>query len=422
MLLRSVLITDPASPHHGLTRDVRIENGRIAEIGEDLGDGAQVPSFHQAGARLSPGFVDLGAYLGDPGHEEREDIASLVASARAGGYVAVAVLPNTDPVRQTVTDMAYLKARSAESAVQLLPLAALSQDAAGKDLTGMMELAEAGALAFTDGPTAPASGSLLKRALEYANAFGGTIIDTPYDPQLAEDGQMHEGRQSVELGLRGIPEMCETIPLRQALSIREYTEGRLVLHLISTAEGVGLIRDHGQSAAGLRGCTVSAHHLCFTDAELAGFDPNFKILPPLREERDREALRAGLLDGTISTIVSHHRARHREEKDLEFSYAAFGALGLETAFLQQLEWAREEETLGRVISALTAGPRALLGLEEVSVREGMPADLTLFTTQGTRTFGPQDLRGKTRNHPLLGREIRGRILGTVHNDRLWTSA
>lgn len=422
MLLRSVLITDPASPHHGLTRDVRIENGRIAEIGEDLGEGAQVPSFHAAGARLSPGFVDLGAYLGDPGHEEREDIASLVASARAGGYVAVAVLPNTDPVRQTVTDMAYLRARSADAAVQLLPLAALSRDAAGKDLTGMMELADAGALAFTDGPAAPAGGSLLKRALEYANGFGGTIVDTPFDPELAEDGQMHEGRQSVELGLRGIPEMCETIPLRRALSIRAYTRGRLVIHLLSTAEAVGLIREHGLSPAGLRGCTVSAHHLSFTDAELSGFDPSFKILPPLREAADREALRAGLLDGTITAIVSHHRARHGEEKDLEFSYAAFGALGLETAFLQQLEWAREDAELDRVVTAFTAGPRALLGLDEVIVREGMPAELTLFTTDGTRVFGPGDLRGKTRNHPLLGRQLRGRILGTVHNDRLWTSA
>ena len=422
MLLRSVLITDPASPHHGLTRDVRIENGRIAEIGADLGDGAQVPDFHYEGARLSPGFVDLGAYLGDPGHEEREDVASLVASARAGGYVAVAVLPNTDPVRQTVTDMAYLKSRTAEAAVQLLPLAALSQDAAGKDLTGMMELADAGALAFTDGPAAPAGASLLKRALEYANGFGGIIIDSPYDPDLAEDGQMHEGRQSVELGLRGIPEMCETIPLRRALSIRDYTEGRLVLHLISTAEAVGLIRDHGLSPTGLRGCTVGAHHLCFTDSELSGFDASFKMLPPLRAEADREALRAGLLDGTLTAIVSHHRARHREEKDLEFSYAAFGALGLETAFLQQLDWAADEEKLGCVITALTAGPRALLGLEAVTIVEGMPADLTLFTTSGTRTFTERELRGKTNNHPLLGRTIRGRILGTVHNDRLWTSA
>ena len=263
---------------------------------------------------------------------------------------------------------------------------------------------------------------MLKRGLQYARGFGGLVIDTPFDGNLAEEGQMHEGNQSVRLGLRGIPVMCETIPLRRALSIREYTGGRLLVHLVSTAESVGLIRAHGVSADGLTGVSVGAHHLCFTDAELTGFDPNFKMLPPLRGADDRAALRQGLLDGTVTAIVSHHRARHREEKDLEFSYATFGALGLETAFLQQLDWADTEAKIDCVIQALTVGPRRLLGLEAVHVAVGMPASLTLYTTAGTRTFGVSDLPGKTRNHPLLGRTLRGRIVGTVHNDRLWTSA
>ncbi|WP_116107864.1 dihydroorotase [Lewinella sp. IMCC34191] len=422
MLLRSVTITDPNSPFHRKTVDVRIESGTIKEIeaGLEAGEGEEV--FHREGARLAPGFVDIGAYLGDPGHEEREDIDSLVASARAGGYVAVAVLPNTVPVRQTVADMAYLRSRNQGSAVHLLPLAALSHDTDGRDLTGMMELNEAGAVAFTDGPGRSLAGSLLKRGLEYSKGFGGLIIESPYDSDLAEDGQMHEGNTSVQLGLRGIPTMCETIPLRRALSILTYTGGRLLLHLISSAESLRLIQDYGTDPTGLTGCTVGAHHLSFTEEELQGFDPNFKVLPPIRGEEDRRALRQGVLDGTITAVASNHRALHREEKDLEFSYAAFGALGLETAFRQQLAWVDGEDELDRLIAAFTSGPRGLLGLEPVRIAPGEAAALTLFATTGTERFTQADLRGKTRNSPLLDRDLPGMILGTVNNDRLWTSA
>ncbi len=422
MLLRSVTITDPASPYDGQTRDVRVSEGKITAIAAALNaqEGEQV--FAETSARLSPGFIDIGAYLGDPGHEEREDIASLTAAAAAGGYVAVAVLPTTDPVRQSVADMTYLASHNGRGPVDLLPLAALSRDTEGKDLTEMMDLDAAGALAFTDGPGRPASGSLLKRGLEYAKSFGGVLIDTPYDTDLAEDGQIHEGSVSVQLGLRGIPTICETIPLMRDLSVLAYTGGRLVLHLLSSADGLRLIGEYRRSNPGLIGCTVGAHHLTFTDQDLTTFDPNFKILPPLRDPSDGEALRQGVLDGSIDAIVSHHRARHGEEKDLEFSYSAFGALGLQTAFRQLLPWLGSDDQLGRVVTAFSAGPRRLLGLPALRIEVGAPAQLTLFTTEGGGEFTGKDLRGKTRNSPLLGRYLPGRMLGTINHDRLWTSA
>ncbi len=209
---------------------------------------------------------------------KREDIASLTASARAGGYVAVAVLPNTVPVRQSVADMTYLASHNGTGPVDLLPIAAISHDTAGQDLTEMMELGAAGAVAFTDGSSHAVSGSLLKRALEYGKSFGATVIDTPYDGELAEEGQMHEGSISVQLGLPGIPTMCETIPLERDLSILRYTEGKLILHLLSSAAGLQLVDAYRAEAPGLIGCTVSAHHLTFADGELLGFDPNFKVL------------------------------------------------------------------------------------------------------------------------------------------------
>ena len=423
MLLRAVTIVDPASVHHGKTLDVRVEHGSIQTLARSLDAGSEEEVFDHPGACLSPGFVDIGAYLGDPGHEEREDIASLTASARAGGYVAVAVLPNTVPVRQSVADMTYLLSHNGAGPVDLLPIAALSHDTAGHDLTEMMELGAAGAVAFTDGTSHAASGSLLRRALEYGKGFGATVIDTPYAGELAEEGQIHEGGVSVQLGLPGIPMLCETIPLERDLAILRYTEGKLLLHLISSAEGLRLVDKYRAGAAGLVGYTVSAHHLTFTDEALLGFDANFKILPPLRSKDDRAALRKALSEGRIDAIVSHHRARHGEEKDLEFSYAAFGALGLETALRQLLPLAEDAPTtLDAIITALTAGPRRLLGLPPVVIEVDAPAQLTLFTAKGSSRFTRAELRGKTANSPLLGRELPGRILATINHGRLWTSA
>ncbi|CAH0999768.1 Dihydroorotase [Neolewinella maritima] len=424
MLLRAVTITDPASPYHNQTLDVRVRDGVITALGDALVAEEQEQIFAaEDRVRLAPGFVDIGAYLGDPGHEEREDIASLTASARAGGYVAVAVLPNTVPVRQSVADMTYLASHNGQSAVDLLPIAALSHNTLGRDLTEMMELGEAGALAFTDGSSHAASGSLLKRALEYGKSFGGLVLDTPHDRDLAEDGQMHEGTVSVQLGLPGIPTMCETIPLRRDLSILRYTDGRLLVHLLSSAKGLALVTDYREQSAGLAGCTVSAHHLTFTDDELLTFDPNFKMLPPLRAASDREALQQGLIEGQIDAIVSHHRARHGEEKDLEFSYAAFGALGLETALRQLLPLADDRPSmLDAIVTALTAGPRRLLGLPPVTITEDSPAQLTLFTTEGSQQVDRGSLKGKSTNSPLLGRTLPGRILATINHGRLWTSA
>jgi dihydroorotase len=422
MLLRDVLIIDPRGPHHRRRMDARVENGRIAELAARLEARPGEETFSEPEAYLCAGFVDIGAYLGDPGHEEREDIGSLAAAARAGGYTSVAVLPNTEPVRQNVADMSYLATRSRGLGVDLLPLAALSYDTAGKDLTEMAGLSEAGALGFTDGPGRSAGGSLLKRGLQYARSFGGLIVETPYDDELAPNGQMHEGPISVRLGLPGIPTLSETIPLRRALTLLDYTDSRLLLHLISSAESLAYIREY-KLPTGRLSITVSAHHLTFTDEELLAFDPNFKLTPPLRETTDREALRDGVLDGTITAIASAHRARHREEKDLEFTYAASGARGLETAFLQLLPWIDgREDYLDAVVTALTDGPRDILGLPEQRVAAGAPAALTLFSTEGERVVGPHHFGGKTTNSPLLGRTLRGRILATVNHDWLWTSA
>lgn len=416
MLLRSLTITDSGSSYNGKTLDIRIGKGVITEMEPHLEAKAKEKVISLEGAHCAPGFVDLGAYLGDPGHEEREDITSLRAVALAGGYVQVAALPNTEPVRQSVADVAYLLRQNGEHPVDLYPLAALSHNLEGKDMVSMLELADAGALVFTDGPKRKVSGSLLKRALEYSLVRDLVVMVSPYDETLAAEGQMHEGPVSTGMGLPGIPSMSEVIPLKQAMEIVQYTGGLLVVHLLSTAEGVEEVRR--AKAAGLEiTATVSAHHLQFTDAELEGFDVNFKMLPPLRGERDRLALIEGLKDGTIDSIVSNHVARHGEEKELEFPYADFGALGLQTAFRQALAALQDALPLDEIVAKFNVASRLLLGSPTLHLRPGAPACMTLFDPAGSSEFTAAQIKGKTVNSPLVGKTLPGSILGVVNHGK-----
>ncbi|MFT4685618.1 MAG: dihydroorotase [Neolewinella sp.] len=418
MLLRNAKIIDQSGPNHGKTLDVRINDGLIIELGEDLKakNGEEVKDL--PGLHLSPGFVDLGAYLGDPGHEEREDIASLRAAAAAGGYTSVAVLPNTDPVRQSVADVVYLLRQNGDHPTDLVPLVALSKNLEGKDMIEMLELNDAGALIFTDGPKRRVSGSLLKRTLEYSKVRDLVVMVSPYDETLVPDGQIHEGEVSTSLGLRGIPSMSESIPLKEALDILEYTSGIMYVHLLSTAAGVAEVKR--AKALGMDVfATVSAHHLQFTAEELSGFDSCFKMLPPLRDEADRIALIEGLKDGTIDVIVSNHVARHSEEKDLEFAYADFGALGIQTAFRQALSALKGHLSLAEIVSKFSAHPTLLLGSDPLHLRAGAPANLTLFTPDGESEFTATELKGKTNNSPLIGKILPGAIIGVVNNGKAY---
>jgi dihydroorotase len=413
MLLRSLKITDAGNALNGQTLDIRVNDNLITEMAPNLTPEKEEEVIDFEGANCSPGFVDIGAYLGDPGHEEREDIASLRASALAGGYVQVATLPNTDPIRQSVADIAYLLRQNGNHPVDLYPLAALSKDMDGKDMVPMLELCDAGTLIFTDGPKRRVSGSLLKRSLEYSKVRDLVVMISPYDEQLVPDGQIHEGPVSTQMGLRGIPTMSETIPLKRAMEILNYTDGLMVVHLLSTAEGVAEVRrakDLGMDIT----ATVSAHHLQFTVDELEGFDANFKMLPPLREATDREALIEGLKDGTIDCIVSNHVARHGEEKELEFPYADFGALGLQTAFRQALAALQDSLSIEDIVRKFTHSPALLLGSPALHLRPGAPARMTIFKTDGSSEFVAGQLKGKTVNSPLIGKSLPGSIVGVVN--------
>ena len=420
-LLRQVTITDQHSSFNGQTVDLLIENGLIAKIAPQLRKPKDCPVYAAQGQWASPGFLDIGAYLGDPGAEDREDIPSLAAAGQRGGYTQLAVLPNTDPVRHDKSGVEYLKRASANLAVELLPLGAVSRNTSGKEITEMIDMHRAGAVGFTDGLHPIQSAGLLKLALQYVKGFGGTVINQPIDLSLAPHAQLHEGPVSTRLGMPGFPVMSETIALQRDLEVLAYTDSRLLVHLISTSAGLALLkaaRKKGQQVFS----SVSAAHLQFTVEELESFDPNFKLLPPLREEQDRKALVKAVVQGHIDHIASHHQSHQSEAKILEFPYAEFGSQALETCVAQAFSILGEQLAPDQFCSLFSHGPRKALGLPLRQIEIGQVAELTLFDPQLQWTPQPNDFGTKSVNSPLIGHQLQGRPVATYHKEQLWTSA
>lgn len=409
-LLRSVRIHDHRSPHDGRTADVRIGEGRILEIGTDLslGDDREMTPED---AWLSPGWVDSNCLITDPGEEHKEDISSGLAAAMRGGFTDVVQLPNTNPVTDSKAQVSYVLDRAERiGGARLLPAAALSRGCAGQDLAEIYDLFGAGAVAVTDGDAVVRDAGLLQRALRYTLRIDAVVMTRPDDRTISGAGQVHEGAVSVRTGLRGMPAMAEEVMVMRDIRLAEYTGGRLHILSVSTAGAVDLVR-----SARARGvhvtAGVNAHHLLLTDREALGFDPVYKVDPPLRGEDDRAALLDGLRDGTIQVIASGHRPQHRDDKLREFDTAAFGISSLETTFATAIEaLGTDEEAVRTVIRALTDGPRDMLDLDHPVIDAGQPVSATLFSPTSEVTHTADRWVSRSRSNPFIDRPLHGRVI------------
>jgi len=419
-LIKRVTIVDPASSLHRKTVDLFIEDGVLRAV-NPAGSPKADRIIDEEGLMLSPGWVDVGAYIGDPGMEHREDQHSLRNAAAAGGYTQVAVWPNTQPVVESKADVLYLQGRNSVNVVAILPIGALSVKCKGETLTEMIDMHTAGAIAFSDGLHPLQDGGLLLRALQYVGFFDGLVLNQPMDHHVAAEGQMHEGVVSTTLGLPGMPRLAEELMVHRDLEILAYAGSRLHLHGISSAGSIDMIRK--AKASGLRvSASVPVMNLVFTDEALEGFDSNFKVLPPLREESDRQALLKGLKDGAIDFLYSNHVPLDTEAKELEFPYAEFGAINLETTFAVCRTYLKDELPLDRLVELLAIQPRKVLGLEDVRVEEGAPVNFTLFHPEREWVYEEKGIRSKSRNSPLIGKTLRGKPYGILRNNRISLSA
>jgi dihydroorotase len=403
---------DPARP-----LDLLIRDGRIEAIGEGLEAGEGVEAWAPEDAWVSPGWFDVGVHTGDPGYEHREDLHSVARAAAAGGFTGIAVFPNTQPALHAKSEILYIRNKAAGAACTFYPVGALSLRCEGKEMAELFDMHAAGAIAFSDGSHPVQDAGLLLRSLQYVRAFNGLVLQQPHHVTLAAGGQMHEGVVSTSLGLKGLPALAEEVMVQRDLSLLQYAQGRLHFHLLSTAGSVALIR--AAKNAGLPvTCSVAVANLCFTDDELASFDANWKVLPPLRAASDRQALLDGLADGTIDFICSNHTPWDEEAKNLEFPYAEFGIAGIETAFALCRTHLADALSLDALVEKWALGPRRVLGLPIPVLEKGAAAELTVFQPDATWTVGENDLHTKARNLPWIGERLRGRVLSIVNNGKV----
>ncbi|HRO39635.1 MAG: dihydroorotase [Flavobacteriales bacterium] len=416
LLFRQVAITDPGGPLHDTVADLHFSEGRLLRAGAKLPKGdAEVIAVE--GLHASPGWVDLRAHFCDPGEEYKEDVRSGLDAAAAGGYTAVAVLPGTSPPVDQRATVEYLLRKSQGHAVRLLPLGTLTKGGKGEQLAELYDMQQAGAVGFTDDLHPVRNARLMLLALQYAHNFNGLVMAMPQDPDLMRDGQMHEGVMSTRLGLRGMPAMAEPVRLARDLQLLEYTGSRLHVEAVSTAEGVALIRE--AKARKLRvTASVCAHHLLLDDGVLRGFDSHYKVMPPFRSPEHIEALREGVKDGTIDSIVSDHRPEDVEHKKLEFGHAAFGIIGLETAYAVANTALQGRMTGRRIVERFCHGPRAVLGLPVPHIAEGEMAELTLFAPAHQWQFSNSDIVSRSHNTPFLGHRFTGKAMGIVANGQM----
>jgi dihydroorotase len=419
LLLRNIRIIAPQQPLlDGQIRDILIKNGKILKIDIEIAPDTEgvTEVFDVPNACVSIGWLDVGTQTGDPGLEHREDFESVSKAAMAGGFTTLAPFPNTEPAIFTKSDILYIKNSTKSYLVDFQPIGALSVDCKGKDLAEMLDMRSVGAVAFSDGRKSVQDSGLLLRGLQYAKIFDGLIFNVPNDKAIAPHGEIHEGEVSTSLGLSGFPSMAEELMVQRDLQLLAYADSRLHFHNISTVGAVAYIREAKKQGLKVT-ASVAALNLCFTDDVLRGFDTNFKVMPPLREELDRQALIEGLADGTIDFISTNHTPVDEEGKNLEFPYADFGAIGLETTFGIINQYLHKVFTVNDLVRFLAIQPRHVLSLEIPTITEGAEANLTIFNTDETWTFSDKDIVSKSKNSPLTGHILRGAVLGVVNKGK-----
>jgi len=415
LLLKRCKIIDPSSTHHDTLQDVFISEGHIKSIGKDL-DVTADQVVDRAGIALYPGWLDIGVHTGDPGFEHRDDLASIAEAAAAGGFTGILSFPNTQPTIQSKSEVMYVKQSAKPFLVDVYPAGALTRNCAGEEITEMIDMNRAGALAFTDGLHPVSHTGVFLRALQYVKTFDGVVIHHPFDQHLAKEGQLHEGYTSTTLGMRGIPSLSEEIMVQRDLSLLAYAQSRLHLHCISTAAAVDLVRE--AKRAGLQvTASVAYLNLIFTDEDLVGFNSALKVLPPLRAKADQAALLAGLEDGTIDAICTNHVPLEDERKKLEFSYADFGASGLQTLYSGLRTRLGDRLSPTVLADKLAHGPRKILGLDPISISEGSLAQLTLCLPEDHWSLERNNNQSKSQNNPFWKGIMKGKILGLVNGQQ-----
>ncbi|MCL6295949.1 dihydroorotase [Jejuia spongiicola] len=412
ILIKSATIIDSKSEFHNTTQDLLIEKGVISKVGKNLKNPKNYREIKLDNLHISQGWFDSSVCFGEPGFEERDTIANGLKTAASSGFTGIAMNANTNPVIDSNSDITFVNSKSANNAVSLLPIGALTVNSKGEDLAELFDMNNAGSVAFYDYKKPVSNPNLMKIALQYASNFGGLVCSFPQENKISGQGVMNENITSTSLGLKGNPALAEELQIVRDLFLLEYTGGKLHIPTISTAKSVELIRDAKKKKLDVS-CSVAIHNLYFTDDTLTDFNTYFKVLPPLRVQQDVDALIEGIKDGTIDMVTSDHNPIDIEQKKVEFDHADYGTIGLESAFgaLQNIF------TTKKTIEILIKG-KSRFGLDQTPINIGNTVNITLFNPDSKYTFTKNDIISKSKNTIFENENLKGKVYGIISNNKV----
>ncbi|WP_456438694.1 dihydroorotase [Psychroserpens sp.] len=414
-LVKSAIIVDPKSDFHNETVDILIEKGVISNISKRISNSKNYKEIKLNNLHVSQGWFDSSVSFGEPGYEERETIENGLKTAAHSGFTSVAVNANTNPVIDSNADVSFLKLKANKHATNLYPIGALTRNSEGKKLAELFDMKNAGAVAFYDYQHPIDNPNLMKLALQYASNFDGLVCSFPQESKISGLGVMNENVTSTSLGLKGNPALAEELQVARDLFILEYTEGKLHIPTISTVKSVELIRAAKNKKLNVS-CSVAIHNLIFTDEQLTTFNTNFKVLPPLRTQNDIDALIEGVKDGTINMVTSDHNPIDIEDKKIEFDFAKYGTIGLESAFGAL----NSVFTIKKTIELLTKG-KERFGIKSYPIAIGNKADLSLFNPNEISIFSKEQMISRSKNSMFESKELKGIVYGIIANNKMIVS-
>jgi dihydroorotase len=403
LLLQNIHLIDPGSAHNGTKTDVLLTEHGIEKIEKAgaLKPEAGIEILDYEGSYASRGFCDLCVNTGDPGFEYREDLYSVAEAAAAGGYTVICAAASNNPVTQTKSQVEYILHKSKSTAVNILPVGAITENFDGKTPTEMYDMHHAGAVAFSDMPHSIKNSGVLLRALQYVQPFDGLVLSMPFDETLVADGQVNESDVSVKMGMKGISNLSEYSLVHRDIELLKYTGGRIHLAGISCRESVELVRKAKSENLDVT-CSAFVHHLISDENDVTGFDTNYKVFPPLRSKKDQRLLIDALLDGTIDCISTQHTPLNIDSKNVEFEYADFGMTGLETAFGLLNKHLNGILSKERLVELLSFNPRKI-------IRYKNDNDLVILNFDEEWELTEGDVRSKSYNSPYLNTPLLGRV-------------